>query len=67
MGGRKKATVFAVVRLDSNAVEEKEVTVKEVVSTESEAIAEVDRLNDSRRDDSYRYVWQATRWIEPEE
>ena len=64
-GRRRKATVFAIVRLDSDAVAESQVTVKEIVSTEEEAISEVERLNEARRDDSYRYVWQATRWTEP--
>ena len=64
-GRRRKATVFAIVRLDSDAVAESQVTVKQIVATEEEAIAEVERLNAGRRDDSYRYVWQATRWTEP--
>jgi hypothetical protein len=63
-GRRKKDTIFAIVRLDSDDVAESQVTVKEIVSTEEGAIAEVERLNAARRDNSYRYVWQATRWIE---
>ena len=54
--------MFAVIRVDSASVDVDKVTVTEVVSTEDEAIAEVERLNSIRRSDSYRYVWQATRW-----
>jgi hypothetical protein len=64
-GRKREGTVFAIVRLDSDAVSESQVTVKEVVATEEEATAEVERLNEGRRDSSYRYVWQATRLIEP--
>jgi len=60
----RKRTCFAIVRLDDNAVSESQVTIKEVVATEAEANAEVERLNAARRDSGYRYVWQATRWVE---
>lgn len=64
---RRKGTFFAIVRFESDSITESQVTVKEIVSTEEEACAEVERLNKIRRDDSYRYVWQATRWIETDE
>lgn len=60
---RRIAPAFVVIRLESDAIKEHEVTVKEVVSTEAEARAEVARLNRIRRDDAYRYVWQTTRWV----
>jgi hypothetical protein len=63
MSPHRLATVFAVVRLDGEVATESQVTVKEVVSTEEEAIAEVERLNALRRDDTYRYFWQATRHV----
>ncbi len=62
--GLRKRACFAIVRLDDNAVSESQVTVKEIVGTEVEANAEVERLNAARRDSGYRYVWQATRWVE---
>ncbi|MFN2468446.1 MAG: hypothetical protein ABR521_10020 [Gaiellaceae bacterium] len=49
--------MYAIIRLDDSAVHEGQISVKEIVSTEEEAIAEVDRLNEIRRDESYRYVW----------
>lgn len=60
---RRLGTVFAVVRIDDEGVRESQVTVKEIVSTEEEAIAEVERLNALREDGSCRYVWQATRHV----
>ena len=62
---QRLGTLFAIVRLDDEGVRESQVTVKEVVSTEEEAIAEVERLNALREDGSSRYVWQATRHIAP--
>jgi hypothetical protein len=64
-GRQRLGTLFAVVRVDGEGVSESQVTVKEVVSTEEEAIAEVERLNALRPDDSCRYVWQATRHVAP--
>jgi hypothetical protein len=58
---RRPSPVFAVVRVDGEVVRESQITVKEIVSTEEDAIAEVERLNALRRDNSYRYFWQATR------
>jgi hypothetical protein len=59
-------TLFAIIRIDSEVErEEDRVTVKEVVSSEAEAISEVDRLNAIRPDETVRYFWQATRLIEP--
>jgi hypothetical protein len=61
---RRLGAAFAILRLESETIDEGDVTVKEIVSTEEQAIAEVDRLNELRRDPSYRYVWQATRWVD---
>lgn len=67
MSARKRiGTLFAVVRIDDESVRESQVTVKEIVSTEEEAIAEVERLN-ALRADGGRYVWQATRHVAPED
>jgi len=56
--------VFAVVRIEDDAMDlEDRITVKEIVSSEEEAIAEVERLNAIRSEDSYRYFWQATRHV----
>lgn len=64
MLGRKRiGTFFAVVRLDGAEINADRVIVKEIVSTEAEAIAEVDRLNALRSDGYSRYVWQATRHV----
>jgi hypothetical protein len=62
MPRQKLGPLFAVIRLDGDG-RESQVTVKEVVSSEAEAIAEVERLNALRPDDSCRYVWQATRHV----
>jgi hypothetical protein len=59
---RSHGPVFAVIRLDGDA-RESQVTAKEVVSTEAEAIAEVERLNALNPDEPPRYVWQATRQV----
>jgi hypothetical protein len=63
MARTRLGAVFAVVRLDDPGIDDQDVTVKEVVSTEEGAVAEVERLTEIRRGDS-RYGWQATRWIE---
>jgi hypothetical protein len=60
---RRLGTVFAVIRLDGAGTSESDVTVKEIVSSEEEAIAEVERLNALSRDGSGRYFWQATRHV----
>jgi hypothetical protein len=60
---QRLGTVFAVVRIDDEGVSESQVTVKEIVSTEEEAIAEAERLNALRPDGSSRYFWQATRHV----
>jgi hypothetical protein len=59
-------TLYAVIRIDSDmSRDEDRVTVKEVVSSEEEAVAEVRRLNALRADDrSVKYFWQATRLID---
>jgi hypothetical protein len=50
------------VRLDFEAQQMADrVTVKEIVSSEAEAIAEVERLNALQEGEPCRYVWQATR------
>jgi hypothetical protein len=62
---RRIGEAYAVIRFDHPTVSDNAVTVKEIVSTLDEAVAEVERLNALRKDDSYRYVWQATRWVQP--
>jgi hypothetical protein len=61
---RRLGAAYAIIRFDDPSVRETDVTVKEIVSTLEEATAEVERLNALRKDDSYRYAWQTTRWIE---
>ena len=64
MSARQRlGTLFVVVRIDDESVRASQVTVKEIVSTEEEAIAEVERLNALRPEGSGRYVWQATRHV----
>lgn len=58
-------TLFAVVRVDGEGVTDSQVTVKEIVATEEEAIAEVERLSALRPDGSGRYFWQVTRHVAP--
>jgi hypothetical protein len=67
MARRRLGQVFAVVRLDGDGATESQVTVKEIVPTEEEAVAEVDRLNALRTDDLGRYFWQATRYMATDE
>ena len=58
-------TLFAIIWIDRDMEQdEARVTVKEVVATEADAVAEVDRLNAIRPDESVRYFWQATRLVE---
>jgi hypothetical protein len=59
-------TLYAVIRIDSDlSRDEDRVTVKEVVSSEEAAVAEVRRLNALRADDgSVKYFWQATRLVD---
>jgi hypothetical protein len=65
MAPRAPETLYAVIRIDSNmSRDEDRVTVREVVSSEAKAFAEVRRLNALQEDDeSVRYFWQATRLI----
>jgi hypothetical protein len=58
-------TFFAVVRLDDAAISDSHVMVKEIVSSEEEAIAEVERLNALNADGSTRYFWQVARHVRP--
>ena len=62
---------FAIVRIDefqdeSVAIENR-VTVKCIVWSLDDARAEVDRLNRLNASKGCRYVWQATRVLEPDE
>jgi hypothetical protein len=61
MTRRRLGAAFAVVRVDREGTVETEFTVKEIVSSEEEAVAEVERLNALRPDLTCRYFWQATR------
>jgi hypothetical protein len=63
MSRRRLGQVFAVVRIDGEGSIEGQVTVKEIVSTEEEAVAEVERLNALRPDELCRYFWQSTRHV----
>jgi hypothetical protein len=61
---KERIPVFAVLRIDSDMQrDEDRVTVKEIVRSEAEALAEVERLNLIRPDESVRYLWQATRLV----
>jgi hypothetical protein len=60
---------YAVLRVDSGEIDSSipnrgpgpsDVTVKEVVMSEAEAIAEVARLNDLNSEKGCRYFWQGT-------
>ncbi len=62
---RRLGTFFAVVRLDDAAISENHVMVKEIVTSEEEAIAEVERLNALNADASTRYFWQVARHVTP--
>ena len=54
--------VYAIVRLDSfKESSENSVTVKEIVSTQAMAEAEVERLNELNADKHCKYFWQVTR------
>jgi hypothetical protein len=59
-------TVYAVVRIDSDMRrDEDRFTVKEIVASEEDAVAEVERLNALRANDAtVRYLWQATRLVD---
>lgn len=56
---------FAIVRIDEfqdeSVAMENRVTVKQIVWSESEARAEVDRLNRLNAQKGCRYFWQTTR------
>lgn len=67
MSRRRRGQVFAVVRLDGDTMAEDQVTVKEIVATEEEAVAEVERLTALRPDESCHYFWQATRYVATDE
>ncbi|HWL35056.1 MAG TPA: hypothetical protein VNQ77_02575 [Frankiaceae bacterium] len=58
--------VFAVIRLDAFQAPESRsrVTVKEIVRTQAEAEAEVERLNRLNGDKDVEYSWQATRLVD---
>lgn len=61
---QNKVQVFAVVRVDLDAASaENAFTVKEVLPTEDEAAAEVERLNALNAVKGTRYFWQATRYF----
>jgi hypothetical protein len=59
-------TVYAVVRIDSDMRrDEDRFTVKEIVASEEDAVAEVERLNALRANDAtVHYLWQATRLVD---
>ena len=67
MTPRDRLQVYAVVRIDRFQPEEvaleNRVSVKEVVWSEEEARAEVDRLNGLNSDKDVHYFWQATRLV----
>jgi hypothetical protein len=57
---------YAVVQFDrSMQSPEISITVKEIVSTQSIAEAEVKRLNELNADKDCTYFWQTTRWFPP--
>jgi hypothetical protein len=54
---------YAIIRLDLDPIytEEDRYTVKRVMWSEDEAVAEVARLNEVNADKNCRYFWQYTR------
>lgn len=64
---RQTQHVFAVVRVDTTAANSAEwtnrITVKEILETEEEALAEVDRLNLLNADRGCLYFFQKTRVV----
>jgi hypothetical protein len=54
---------YAIIRLDLDPIytEEDRYTVKRVMWSEEEAVAEVARLNEVNADKNCRYFWQYTR------
>ena len=60
----EKLQVFAVMRWDSEMSNSKDAfTVKEVLPTQVEAEAEVERLNKLNEPKGAHYFWQATRYF----
>lgn len=63
-----KAQVFAVIRIDDfDTVVDKanihlRITVKEILPTQQDAVAEVERLNGLNEGSEAHYFWQATRY-----
>ena len=57
--------MFAVVRVDGNKPDTESwnnrITVKEIIWTQDEAVAEVERLNKLNSDKNAVYFWRATR------
>lgn len=59
-----KVQVFAVIRIDSYiSVLQDSITIKEILPTQAEAEAEVQRLNKLNAEKDSRYFWQTTRYF----
>lgn len=62
MGDNVRSTLLVIIRVDEfQAADDSRFTVKEIVRTESEAEAEVMRLNELNRERGARYLWQVGR------
>jgi hypothetical protein len=60
---KEKKQVYAVLRLDKGIADATHaITVKEVVPSQEEAVAEVERLNRVNADKNALYFWQTTRY-----
>lgn len=57
--------VFAVIRVDGGSFADvaDSITVKEILPTLEQAVAEVERLNKLNADKGCRYLWQTTRYL----